>query len=107
MSTTKHSYCVYILGSLSGTLYIGFTGYLHRRVFQHKFQPFDGFTKQYGLDRLLYWESYDDVHKAIGREKQLKGWRSSKKIALIESKNPHWMDLSGEWYPWMRKQRQS
>jgi len=67
----------------------------------------DGLTKQYGLDRLLYWESYDDVHKAIGREKQLKGWRSSKKIALIESKNPHWLDLSGEWYPWMRKQRQS
>ena len=78
MSTTKHSYCVYILGSLSGTPYIGFTGYLHRRVFQHKFQPFDGFTKQYGLDRLFYWESYDDAHKAIGREKQLKGWRSSK-----------------------------
>ena len=107
MSTTKHSYCVYILGSLSGTLYVGFTGYLHRRVFQHKFQPFDGFTKQYGLDRLLYWESYDDVHKAIGREKRLKGWRSSKKIALNESKNPDWLDLSGEWYPWMRKQRQS
>ena len=101
MSLDRRSYCVYILGSLSGTLYIGFTGYLHRRIFQHKFRPFDGFTKQYGLDRLLYWESYDDVHKAIGREKQLKGWRRSKKIALIESQNPHWLDLSREWYPWM------
>jgi putative endonuclease len=101
MPTDRRSYCVYILGSLSGTLYIGFTGYLHRRIFQHKFQPFDGFTKQYGSDRLLYWESYDDVHKAIGREKQLKGWRRSKKIALVESKNPHWLDLSREWYPWM------
>lgn len=68
MFTTRHSYCMYILGSLSGTLHIGFTRYLHRRVFQQKFQPFDGFVKQYGLDRLLFWESYDNVHKAIGRE---------------------------------------
>jgi len=50
---------------------------------------------------LLYWESFDDVHRAIAREKQLKGWRRSKKIALIESLNPHWLDLAREWYPWM------
>ena len=57
----------------------------------------------YDVERLLYWESYDDVHKAIAREKQLKGWRREKKIALIESMNPHWLDLSKDWYPWMKK----
>jgi len=82
VSTTKHSYCVYILGSLSGTLYIGFTGYLHRRVFQHKFQPFDGFTKQYGLDRLLYWESYDDVHKATGVKSNSKDGGAVRRLRL-------------------------
>jgi len=49
----------------------------------------------------LYWESFDDVHKAINREKQLKGWRRSKKIALIESVNTHWLDFAREWFPWM------
>jgi putative endonuclease len=99
------TYCVYILGSLSGTLYIGVTGNLHRRVFQHKFDPFEGFAKEHTIDRLLYWEAYGDVHRAIGREKQLKGWRRSKKVVLIESKNPQWVDLSREWYPWMKQQR--
>ncbi|MBS1851660.1 MAG: GIY-YIG nuclease family protein [Acidobacteria bacterium] len=95
------SYCVYILGSLSGTLYIGFTGNLHKRIFQHKFRPMEGFASKYLADRLLYWESFDDVHKAIGREKQLKGWSREKKIALIVSRNPHWLDLARGWYPWM------
>jgi putative endonuclease len=67
-----HSYCIYILGSLSGTLYIGVTGNLHRHIFQHKFEPYEGFAKQYGLARLVYWESYDSVQKAIRREKQLR-----------------------------------
>src|SRR6266536_3193567 len=56
---------------------------------------------QTDVERLLYWESFDDVHKAIAREKQLKGWRRSKKIALIETINPHWLDLAREWFPWM------
>jgi len=98
----RRSYCVYILGSLSGTLYVGVTGNLHKRVFEHKFHRIPGFTDNYDVERLLYWESYDDVHKAIGREKQLKGWRRSEKIALIELQNPHWFDLSKEWYPWMK-----
>jgi putative endonuclease len=89
------------MGSLSGTLYIGMTGNLHCRVFEHKFQHIEGFTDKYGVDRLLYWESFDEVLKAIDREKQLKGWRREKKIRLIESSNPHWVDLSKEWYPWM------
>ncbi len=98
----RRSYCVYILGSLSGTLYIGVTGNLHKRVFEHKFHRIEGFTDTYDVERLLYWESYDDVHKAIGREKQLKGWRRSRKVALIELQNPHWLDLGKEWYPWMK-----
>lgn len=94
-------YCVYIMGSLTGTLYIGVSGNLHKRVFQHKFHHFEGFTARYDVVRLLYWESYDDVHKALAREKQLKGWARAKKIALLERRNPHWKDLAAEWYPWM------
>jgi predicted GIY-YIG superfamily endonuclease len=55
------------------------------------------FTSKYGCDRLVYYESLDDVHNAIGREKQLKGWARAKKIALIESKNPRWEDLAQKW----------
>ena len=92
------SYCVYIMGSLSGTLYVGVSGHLDRRILQHKQQTFDGFTRHYDVDRMLYWESYDDVHKALGRETQLKGWRREKKIALIRALNPQCIDLSREWY---------
>ncbi|MGB7585555.1 MAG: GIY-YIG nuclease family protein [Terriglobales bacterium] len=95
----RRSYCIYIMGSLSGTLYIGITSRLDTRVFQHKQETFAGFTRKYDADRLLYWESYDDVQRAIGREKQLKGWRREKKVALIESVNPHWMDLSRDSRP--------
>ena len=67
-------------------------------MFQHKEHIFAGFISKYDVDRLLYWESFDDVLTAIDREKQLKGCRRSKKIALIESLNPHWLDLSRGWY---------
>jgi putative endonuclease len=99
----EHSYCVYVMGSLSGTFYIGMTGNLHKRVFEHRFHLIEGFTRRYDVERLLYWESYDDVHQAIGREKQLKGWRREKKIALIKKTNPHWLDLAKDWYPWMKE----
>jgi putative endonuclease len=99
----RRSYCVYIMGSLSGTLYIGITEKLPKRVFEHKFHHIEGFTDQYDIERLLYWESYDDPRKAIDREKQLKGWRRSKKIALIESQNPQWPDLAKEWFPQMKE----
>ncbi len=102
MTRDRKYYSVYIMGSLSGTLYTGMSGNLHRRVFQHKFHHFEGFTDRYDVVRLLYFESYDDVHKALAREKQLKGWRRSKKAGLIQSRNPHWLDLAAEWYPWMR-----
>jgi putative endonuclease len=74
----RRSYCVYIMGSLSGTLYIGVTGNLPKRAFEHKFHCMPGFSDKYETERLLYWESYDEVHKAIGREKQLKGWSRAK-----------------------------
>ena len=97
----RKSYCVYIMGSLSGTLYVGMTGNLQKRVFQHKFHRFEGFTDKHEVIRLLYWESSDDVARAINREKQLKGWKRTKKVVLIESLNPQWLDLARDWYPWM------
>jgi len=95
--TRKHKYCVYIVGSLSGTLYIGMTNNLHVRVMQHKEGKIEGFTAAYKCDRLVYWESFDEVIKAINREKQLKGWRRAKKISLIESLNLRWADLAEHW----------
>jgi len=102
MPRDRRYYCVYIMGSLSGTLHVGISGNLHKRVFQHKFHHFRGFTDKYGVTRLLYRESYDDVHKALARETQLKGWARAKKIALTVRRNPHWVDLAAEWYPWMK-----
>jgi putative endonuclease len=74
------------------------TNNLHKRVFQHKTHVFEGFTHDYNAARLVYWESFDDVRKAIDREKQLKRWRREKKIWLIERKNPGWKDLAVDWY---------
>lgn len=92
------SYFTYIMASRSHTLYIGMTGDLRKRVFQHKWKEHEGFTARYNCDRLVWFERYQDVRNAIGREKELKGWRRSKKIALIESVNPTWVDLSRDWY---------
>ncbi len=92
------SYFTYIMASRSHTLYIGITGDLQKRVFQHKWKEHSGFTARYNCDRLVWFESHQDVQKAIAREKELKGWRRSKKIALIESVNPTWVDLSRNWY---------
>jgi putative endonuclease len=102
MHSERKTYSTYIMGSLSGTLYIGMTSNLPKRVFEHKFHRIEGFTDKYKIERLLYRESFDDVQKAINREKQLKGWRRSKKIALLQSQNPHWLDLSRDWFPWMK-----
>jgi putative endonuclease len=92
-----HEYFAYIVCSRSGTLYIGMTNGIYRRALEHKHGEFEGFASNYGCDRLVYYESFDDVHKAIGREKQLKGWSRAKKIALIESKNPRWEDFAEKW----------
>ena len=93
---------MYILTSRSGTLYTGITGYLGRRIIQHKIDSIEGFTKKYQIHRLVYYESYQYVQTAIRREKQLKGWRRAKKIALIESTNPRWQDLAEHWGREMR-----
>jgi len=74
------------------------TSNLNRRVWQHKTKAFDGFTSQYNIDRLVYFENYDDMRVAINREKQLKRWRRDKKLALIERLNPCWIDLAEDWY---------
>ena len=92
------SYFTYIVASRSHTLCIGVTGDLQKRIFEHKWKEHDGFTAKYNCDCLVRFESYQDVAKAIAREKQLKGWRREKKIALIENMNPAWIDLSKDWY---------
>ena len=91
-------YYVYIMTNRSQTLYTGVTNDLQHRVYEHKQKLVDGFTKKYNLTKLVYYESTDDVRSAIGREKQIKGWLRAKKIALIESMNPQWRDLSDGWY---------
>ena len=97
----NHEYFVYIVCSRTGTLYVGITNNIYRRALEHKRGEIDGFSSKYGCGRLVYYESFDDVHKAIGREKQLKGWRRSKKITLIAAKNPRWADLAEFWGPRM------
>ncbi len=89
---------IYILASRSRTLYVGVTSKLHKRVWQHKDKVFDGFTAKYNIDRLVYFENYDDMRVAINREKQLKRWSRKKKLFLIEKLNPTWIDLAEEWY---------
>ena len=89
-------YYVYIMTNKSGTLYTGVTNNLERRIYEHKMHLVDGFTKKYKIDKLVYFEETDDINAAISREKQIKGWLRKKKIALIESTNPEWDDLSSE-----------
>jgi putative endonuclease len=88
------TYFVYLLASRRhGTLYIGVTRDLLRRVWVHKNKVVPGFTTTYGVDRLVWYEAYTDVTAAITREKQIKKWRRDWKIALIEAENPGWRDL--------------
>ena len=88
---------VYILASRSGTLYIGVTNDLARRINEHKQGLVPGFTSKYRIHHLAYVEEFNRADEAIAREKQLKGWVRRKKIALIESANPQWADLSAAW----------
>lgn len=89
-------YYVYIITNMSGTLYIGVTNNLERRIYEHREQIKQGFTSRYNIHRLLYFELVSNIRDAIAREKQLKKWRRSKKIALINAQNPDWNDLSEE-----------
>jgi putative endonuclease len=94
----EHNYFVYMIASKSRSLYIGMTNNLHRRVWEHKNDRIEGFTKQYKCHRLVYFESFDEVNRAIDREKQLKRWNRAKKEWLIKLKNPTLDDLAAEWY---------
>lgn len=88
------SYWVYVLASkIGGTLYIGVTNDLIRRVYEHKEELAEGFTKKYEVHRLVYFEQHPDIEAAIQREKRLKKWNRKWKIRLIEETNPNWIDL--------------
>ena len=91
-------YYVYIMTNRSRTLYTGVTNNLIRRVYEHKNKHIPGFTSKYNIKILVYYESTPSVFAALKREKQIKGWLRAKKIALIESINPQWKDLSEEWF---------
>jgi putative endonuclease len=91
-------YYVHIMTNKSRTLYTGVTNDLMRRVPEHKHKLVPGFTSKYNIQYLVYYESTPSIHAALGREKQIKGWLRAKKIALINSMNPAWKDLSEEWY---------
>jgi putative endonuclease len=88
------SFYVYCIASgRNGTLYLGVTNDLVRRVYQHKTKALGGFTAKYGVNRLVWYECYDDAITAIAREKELKKWRRAWKLELIEKMNPDWTDL--------------
>ena len=88
------SYFVYILASKrNGTLYIGITNNLIKRIYEHKQKQVEGFTKKYNINKLVYFEEYNSPKEAIAREKRLKKWNRSWKLKLIEGKNPNWKDL--------------
>ena len=91
-------YYVYVMTNRSRTLYTGITSNLERRVYEHKRKLIPGFTSKYNVTRLVYYEVHPNAGDAIAREKQVKGWLRARKIALIESANPNWDDLSAAWY---------
>ena len=92
----KHGYVYIITNQPFGTLYIGVTSDLVKRIHQHKQKLVDGFSKQYGLDRLVYYEIHDSMEAAILREKQMKEWQRNWKLRQIMEKNPEWDDLTAE-----------
>ncbi len=90
-------YYVYIMTNQSGTLYTGVTNDLARRIYEHKQGKGSQFTSKYRITQLLYFEETRDVHAALAREKQIKGWTRAKKLELIGTDNPKWDDLSVAW----------
>jgi putative endonuclease len=92
----EYNFYVYIMASSSGTLYIGVTNDLLRRVSEHKNGLVEGFTKKYSCNKLIYYEHFNDVYAALNREKEIKKWRREKKEKLIKTFNPHWNDLYNE-----------
>jgi len=93
-----YEYYVYIMSNKSRMIYTGITNDLERRVYEHKMKLIPGFKSHYGLDKLIFYESTNDVTAAIEREKEIKGWVRRKKTTLINSVNPEWKDLSKDCY---------
>jgi putative endonuclease len=93
----ERTFWVYIMTNRSGTLYVGMTNDLIRRVQEHRQGQIPGFTSRYKITRLIHAESTSDVVAAIAREKEIKGWRREKKLALIAESNPEWLDLAAGW----------
>src|SRR4030043_2020451 len=94
----RKQYYVYIMTNKSGTLYTGMTNNIKKRVYDHKNKLIPGFTEKYNINRLVYYETFDDVYSAIAREKTIKGWLRKKKIELIQKTNSDWKDLAKDWY---------
>jgi putative endonuclease len=97
LKRSKMAGYTYIMGSPTGTLYVGVTSNIYLRVQQHKNGTFEGFSKEHGCTRLLYYEQHGDISQSIAREKQLKGWRREKKLNLIRAQNPNFNDLAETW----------
>jgi putative endonuclease len=93
------AYFVYILASKSGVLYVGSTSDLARRMYQHRHGLIPGFTKQYRVNRLVWYELTPNARAAVEMEREIKSWRREKKVELIEAMNPSWHDLAVDWLP--------
>ena len=96
-TSPDRTYWVYIMTNRSGTLYIGMTNNLIRRVQEHREGRVEGFTAHYKITRLIHAEPFAEVRDALGREKQLKVWTRAKKLALVAASNPDWRDLGDDW----------
>lgn len=93
----ENRYYVYIMASRPLNLYTGVTNSVYQRALQHKSGDIDGFTKKYHINRLVYYEMFEHIGNAIAREKQVKAWTRTKRLALIKSANPTWQDLAEDW----------
>ena len=91
------TYYIYIMTNHAGTLYTDITNNLEHRIYEHKHKQVPGFASKYNVTKLVYYEEGNDENAALAREKEIKGWQRSKKVELIESKNPEWKDLSLAW----------
>ncbi|WP_317129103.1 GIY-YIG nuclease family protein [Haloflavibacter putidus] len=86
-----------LTNKVKGTLYVGVTGNIERRIFEHKNKLIEGFTKKYNLKKLVFYQEFSQIGEALKREKQLKNWKRQWKIELIEEKNKEWEDLASNW----------
>jgi putative endonuclease len=95
----EKNYHVYLLSSRSHVLYTGVTNNLMSRIGQHRERRVSSFTAKYRVHRLVHFETFNEVHSAIAREKQIKSWTREKRAELIQASNPSWIDLAGDWFP--------